>query len=68
MPTYLVQKNIVEAIDLDSNVCEKYWAKNWMNAALKKHKNTMGRGHLAAYLEEVCYGTTIKVYSGYQID
>lgn len=53
--------HITEAIATDPNAKEEYWAKHWLTQALENQHNSLARGHLAAYLEEVCYWTIIKI-------
>jgi RNA polymerase sigma factor (sigma-70 family) len=53
--------NIRKAIATDPNAKEEYWAKHWLTQILQNSKDSLARGHLAAYLEEVCYITIIKI-------
>lgn len=56
-----LRNNITKAIATDPNATEEYWAKHWLTQALQNNQDSLARGHLAAYLEEVCYWTIIKI-------
>jgi len=56
-----LRHHIEKAIATDHNAKEEYWAKHWLTQALENNEDALARGHLAAYLEEVCYWTIIKI-------
>jgi RNA polymerase sigma factor (sigma-70 family) len=39
---------------------EDYWALVWLKKVLENPQQSLARGHLSAYLEEVCYWITVK--------
>ena len=42
------------------HLVEKF-SKHWLNQPLQNNQDSLARRHLAAYLEEVCYWTIIKI-------
>ena len=56
-----LRNNITKAIAITPNASEEYWAKHWLKQNLQNNENSLARGHLAAYLEEVCYWTILKI-------
>ena len=56
-----LRHHIEKAIATDPNAKEEYWAKHWLTQALQNNQDALARGHLAAYLEEVCYIAIIKI-------
>lgn len=56
-----LRHHIVKAIATDPNAKEEYWAKYWLTQVFQNNQDSLARGHLAAYLEEVCYLTIIKI-------
>ncbi len=55
-----LQNSMESRIQEDPKANEDYWALFWLNQVLKNPQQSFARGHLSAYLEEVCYRITDK--------
>lgn len=54
--------SMTRSLEADLAAKEEFWAQYWLKEALRDSKNSLARSHLSAYLEEVCYWTTLKVF------
>ena len=57
-----LKQNMTRMSLAEPDAPEEYWTLYWLREALKDPQNTQARSHLSAYLEEVCYWTTFKVF------
>ncbi|WP_017720268.1 sigma-70 family RNA polymerase sigma factor [Kamptonema formosum] len=57
-----LKQNMTRISLAEPDAPEEYWTLYWLREALKDPQNTQARSHLSAYLEEVCYWTTFKVF------
>ena len=55
-------RNMSKKIEEEPNAHQEFWAKYWLKEALKNPQNQLARGHLSAYLEEVCYSVTSHIF------
>jgi len=57
-----LKQNMTRVSQTDADAPEEFWTLYWLREALKYPQNQLARGHLSAYLEEVCYWVTRKIF------
>ncbi len=55
-----LQNSMESRIQEDPKANEDCWALFWLKQVLENPQNSLARGHLSSYLEEVCYWITVK--------
>ncbi len=57
-----LKQNMTRVSQTDADAPEDFWTLYWLREAFKDPQNSLARGHLSAYLEEVCYWVTLKIF------
>ncbi|WP_199247569.1 sigma-70 family RNA polymerase sigma factor [[Phormidium] sp. ETS-05] len=57
-----LKQNMTRVSQTDADAPEEFWTLYWLREALKDPQNPLARGHISAYLEEVCYWVTLKIF------
>jgi RNA polymerase sigma factor (sigma-70 family) len=56
-------KSMTQKVEKEPGMHQEYWAQYWLRASMVESPvNQLAREHLAAYLEEPCYWSALKIY------
>ncbi len=58
---FRLKLSLSRQMEADLTAKEEFWAQYFLQEALQNPDYSLRKSHLCAYLEEVCYWTTIKI-------